>query len=102
MDEYFNQMAAGDCEVFARMFLSLEFLEEGGLPELLYGTEIRIRHSNNFKRTFERLCRLAKNCDVDGIIEDSLLQSAFGLLYVRILDYRPPDLPHTDGGADNQ
>ena len=24
-------------------------------------------------RTFERLCRLAKNCDVDGIIEDALM-----------------------------
>lgn len=99
MDEYFNQMAAGDCEVFARMFISMEFLEEGGLPELMYGTKIRIRHSNNFKRTFERLCRLAKNCDVDGIIEDSLMQSAFGLLYRRIMEHRPPDLPESDRDA---
>jgi hypothetical protein len=42
------------------------------------------------------LCRLAKNCDVDGIIEDSLMQSAFGLLYLRILDYRPPDTASAD------
>lgn len=96
MDEYFHQAATGDDEVFARMFISQEFLEEGGLPELLYGTEIRTRHSENFKRTFERLCRLAKNCDVDGIIEDSLMQSAFGLLYLRILDYRPPDTASAD------
>jgi hypothetical protein len=40
-------------------------------------------------RTFERLCRLAQNCDVDGIIEDSLLQNAFGLLYRRMQDHAP-------------
>ncbi len=91
MDEYFNQMAAGDCEVFARLFISMDFLEEGGLPELLYGTKIRIRHSGNYMRTFERLCRLAKNCDVDGIIEDALMQSAFGLLYLRMGEHRPAD-----------
>ena len=99
MDEYFNQMAAGDCEIFARMFISMDFLEEGGLSELLYGTEIRVRHSGNYKHTFERLCRLAKNCDVDGIIEDSLMQSAFGLLYLRIIEHRPPDLEDRDSAV---
>jgi len=102
MDEYFNQMASGDCEVFARLFISMDFLEEGGLPELLYGTEIRIRHSKNYVRTFERLCRLAKNCDVDGIIEDSLMQSAFGLLYLRMMEHRPDDHPAVDGDAVSQ
>jgi hypothetical protein len=72
MDDYFNQMATGDCEIFARLFISMDFLEEGGLSQLLYGTDIRIRHSRNYMRTFERLCRLAKNCDVDGIIEDAI------------------------------
>ena len=102
MDEYFNQMASGDCEVFARLFISMDFLEEGGLPELLYGTEIRIRHSKNYVRTFERLCRLAKNCDVDGIIEDSLMQSAFGLLYLRMMEHRSDDHPAVDGDAVSQ
>lgn len=102
MDEYFNQAATGDDAVFARMFISMDFLDEGGLSELLYGTDIRVRHSENFRHTFERLCRLAKNCDVDGIIEDSLLQSAFGLLYQRILDHEPPDLADKDGGAGVQ
>ena len=40
-------------------------------------------------RTFERLCRLAQNCDVDGIIEDSLMQNAFGLLYLRMKKPKP-------------
>jgi hypothetical protein len=91
MDEYFNQMASGDCEVFARLFISMDFLEEGGLAELLYGTDIRIRHSENYIRTFDRLCRLAKNCDVDGIIEDALMQSAFGLLYLRMREHKPEE-----------
>ncbi len=89
VDELFAQSAAGDCEVFARMFISMDFLEEGGLAELLYGTDIRRRHSRNFMRTFERLCRLAQNCDVDGIIEDSLMQNAFGLLYRRMQQHMP-------------
>lgn len=102
MDEYFNRVAAGDWDIFARMFISMDFLEEGGLPELFYGTDIRTRHTRNFIRTFERLCRLAKNCDVDGIIEDSLMQSAFGLLYLRMLKHRPADEPASEGCAVNQ
>jgi hypothetical protein len=84
MDEYFKQVAQGDVTVFARCFLTRDFLGEGGLQDLFYGTDIRRRHSENYIRTFERLCRLAKNCDVEGIIESSLMQNAFGLLYVRL------------------
>ena len=89
MDDLFSQAAGGDSGVFARMFISMDFLEEGGLEELFFGTEIRIRHTTNFMRTFERLCRLAQNCDVDGIIEDSLMQNAFGLLYLRMKELKP-------------
>ncbi|NOR66538.1 MAG: hypothetical protein GQ528_04195, partial [Woeseiaceae bacterium] len=81
---------------------SMDFLEEGGLSKLLYGTEIRIRHSRNYMRTFERLCRLAKNCDVDGIIEDALMQSAFGLLYLRMRKHRPEDEADAKGRSVNQ
>lgn len=89
MDQYFTNAAEGDCEIFARMFISMDYLEEGGLGELLFGTEIRNRHSRNYMRTFERLCRLAQSCDVDGIIEDALMQSAFGLLYRRMAEHKP-------------
>lgn len=89
MDRMFSQSAMSDSTIFARQFISLDFEEEGGLTEVLYGTEIRERHTRNFCRTFERLCRLAQNCDVDGIIEASLMQSAFGLLYIRMLDNAP-------------
>ncbi len=102
MDEYFSQMATGDCEIFARLFISMDFLEEGGLSKLLYGTNIRIRHSRNYMRTFDRLRRLAKNCDVDGIIEDALMQSAFGLLFLRMRDHRPENEPDSEGRSANQ
>ena len=92
-DEYFKHVADGDCEIFARMFLTLGFLDNADMRDLFYGTEIRTRHTRNYMRTFERLCRLAQNCDVDGIIEDALMQNAFGLLYQRMrsLDPEPPD-----------
>jgi len=89
VDEYFRLAAGGDSGVFARIFLSWDFQEEGGIQEVLYGTEIRERHSRNFIRTFERIRRLAVNCDIDGIIEDSLMQNALGLLYLRMLEHDP-------------
>lgn len=91
MDRLFDQMGSGDHGLFARLFISNDYLEEGGIKELLYGTEIRCRHTQNFMQTFDRLRRLARNCDVDGIIEDSLNQSAFGLLYRRMLEYASDD-----------
>jgi hypothetical protein len=81
----------GDYAVFARMFVSTDYSDEGGLKELLYGTDIRRKHTLNFRRTFERLLRLARNCDVDGIIEDSLKHGAFGLLHRRMLEHAPDD-----------
>jgi len=89
MDRLFNQAGSGDYSIFARLMISADNIEEGGIGEMLYGTELRQRHTHNFMKTFERLCRLAKNCDVDGIIEDSLWQSAFGLLYGRMETYAP-------------
>ena len=89
MDEYFRNSAEGDCEIFARQFMTIDFLEEGGLEALFYETEIRRRHTQNFRHTFARLLRLARDCDVDGIITDSLRQSAFGLLDQRMESYQP-------------
>jgi len=90
LDEYFKQGAAGDSSIFARRFLTLGFTADTDLQGLFYGTELRQRHTGNFMHSFSRLCRLAQNCDVDGIIEDSLMQSAFGLLYMRMREMQPP------------
>ena len=89
MDEFFRNSANGDCEVFARQFMTIDYLEEGGLESLFYETEIRRMHTENFRHTFSRLLKLAQGCDVDGIITDSLHQSAFGMLDQRMETYYP-------------
>ena len=103
INEMFQKAGNGDCEIFARQFLSMDFMEEGGLDSLMYETEIRRRHTRNFRRTYERLIDLAKGCDVGGIIVDSLNQSAFGLLYRRTTDHMPENFIDReswgDGGA---
>jgi len=99
MDEYFENSANGDCEVFARQFMTIDYLEEGGLAALFYETDIRRKHTQNFRRTFSRLMRLAKGCDVDGIISDSLRQSAFGMLNHRMQLYEPDDFSPANSDA---
>jgi hypothetical protein len=89
MDDYFKSAANGDCEIFARQFMTIDYLEEGGLEALFYETEIRRKHTQNYRRTFSRILRLAEGCDVDGIITDSLRQSAFGMLNQRMEIYQP-------------
>jgi hypothetical protein len=93
-DELFRISANGDCESFARQFLSIDYLEEGGLEALFYETKIRHNHTKTFRRTFEKLLKLAEGCDVDCIISESLRQSAFGLLYDRMKIYEP--VPSTE------
>ena len=96
MDSMFESAANGDYEIFARQFLSMDYLDEGGLPELMFGTEIRRKHTRNFRRTFKRLLILAQGCDVDDIISDSLKNTSFGLLYQRMRHYMPDDFVDDD------
>ena len=57
--------------------------------ELTLLTEIRKKHTENFIVGFDRLLRLAKECDTDNIISDTLVYSAHGLLNIRMRDYHP-------------
>ena len=100
--DMFQKASSGDTETFARQLLSMEYMDEGGIGSLLYDTEIRGRHTRNFRRTFERLLALGRGCDVDGIIVDSMKQSAFGLLYEQMSAYMPGDFDAADaeGTAD--
>jgi len=99
--DMFQKAASGDAEIFARQFMSMEYLEEGGIGSLLYDTELRRRHTQNYRRTFERLVDLAHGCDVDGIIVDTMYQSAFGLLYQRMTEYMPADLSTPPAGGQD-
>ena len=102
INDMFQQASSGDSEVFARQLLSMEFMEEGGIGSLLYDTEIRRRHTRNYRRTFERLVELAKGCDVDRIIVASMNQTAFGLLYQQMTVHMPDDFQagNTRSGGD--
>ena len=100
INDMFQKASNGDAEIFARQFVSMEFMDEGGIGTLLYDTEIRRRHTRNFRRTFDRLIELARGCDVDGIIVDTMNQSAFGLLYRQMTDYMPDDFRAGDTPAE--
>lgn len=94
MTQLWNAMGRNDHEVFTRQMLALTF-EHGDryAYKLLFGTEIRQRHSENFVFNFERLLDAAADCDANGMLRDSLIGSAHGFMYNRILQYRdnPPE-----------
>lgn len=83
------QFASGDSEVFSRMFLTMGPPADIDFMDLFYGTEIRKNHSNNFLVGFDRLVKLAEDCDSDNIILDSLIYSAHGLLNLRMRELHP-------------
>lgn len=89
LSELWKQFAGGDSEVFSRLFLTLAASEETNLKDLFYGTVIRRSHTDNFLVGFDRLIKMARGCDTDNIILDSLLYSAHGLLNTRMREMHP-------------
>lgn len=79
--EMWSEMVRGDPEMFSRRFLFLNAAGEQNMCDLLFGTEIRTSHSENFMAQYDRLLKAAKACDPDGMITDSILGSAHGRLY---------------------
>ena len=88
MSSLWSDMVKGDVELFARRFLFINGGDEQDMQELLYGTEIRTRHSNNFINQFGRLIENAKACDPDGMLVDAICDSAHGRLYEIMSHYR--------------
>jgi DNA-binding XRE family transcriptional regulator len=90
IEQLWHMLARRDDQVFAREFLLMDTDEYGGYEALFYETEIRRRHTRNFMTTFDRLMLMARNCDSEnGIITDSLAQTAHGLLYNQMRDNQP-------------
>lgn len=83
-----SEASTGDHSLFIRRLITaaVERRENhAAMEELFYGTEIRQRHTENFKRTFRRLLDAAEPVDTEGMLTSALLDgSASGLLY-RIL-----------------
>lgn len=86
--EMWHLYATGDFEIFSRNFLVLAG-KGVNLQQLFYGTQIRCTHTDNFIMNFDRLLRLAKECDYNGIISDAQLHSAHGLLGSRMRELHP-------------
>lgn len=88
-----SSMNQNDPEVFSRSMMEIHFLHgESYAYKLFYGTQIRTNHSESFIFNFERLIAAAEDCDDDGMIRDSLLGSAHGFIYNRMIAFRdsPP------------
>lgn len=82
-----------DPEIFSRQMLELSFLHGPVYGyKLLFGTEIRTRHAENFISNFERLLKAAKESDTNGMMEDAVRGSGHGHLYGRMIDFKtsPP------------
>lgn len=89
MAECWTQFAGGDTELFSRLFLTMPGQPDVDFTDLFYGTEIRRRHTDNFLVGFDRLVELAKGCDTDNIILDTLITSANGFLNARMRELHP-------------
>lgn len=86
--EMWHLFATGDFEIFSRNFLVLAG-KSADLQPLFYGTQIRCTHTDNFIMNFDRLLRLARDCDTNDIISDAQLHSAHGLLSSRMRELHP-------------
>ncbi len=83
--ELWNTARRDDPEVFTREMLRLMTLSNPRYCyKLMFGTEVRTRHSDNFQHTFERLLRAAADCDEDNLITDALMGGSHGSLYRRL------------------
>ena len=85
------EMVNGDTEMFSRRFLFLNASDEENMYDLLFGTEIRASHSNNFVRQYARLIDAARDCDPDGMLLDAIHGSAHGRLYAVMLAHKKND-----------
>jgi hypothetical protein len=65
-----RQFATGDFEIFSRRFLMLTGRGEELMP-LFYAIQIRFTHTENFIVNFDRLLKLARDYDSNGIITDA-------------------------------
>ncbi len=96
-EEFTEQRAVastGDHAWFVRKMISFVINhreDPAAVHDILFGTEIRQRHSENFTHTFAKLLEQARAVDTEQMLEEALLNgSAQGLLY-RIICYARGD-----------
>lgn len=85
-----SEASTGDHSLFIRRMIAAAAdrrEDEAAFQDILYGTEIRKRHSDNFKRIFRRLLNAAESVDTDGMVVEALLEGSAAGIYYRILRY---------------
>jgi hypothetical protein len=83
-----SQASKGDSSLFVRKMIGLivEHSEDpAAVKEILFGTDIRTRHANNFEATFGRLLDAAYTVDTDNMVTDALLYGSAAGIYYRII-----------------
>ncbi|MFT4769120.1 MAG: hypothetical protein ACI8RN_002260 [Glaciecola sp.] len=83
-----SEASTGDHSLFIRRMVSAAASNRDdaeAVTEMLFGTEIRTRHSDNFKRTFGRLLDAAESVDTDNMLREALLEGSAAGLYYRII-----------------
>lgn len=98
--EFWRQHTSGDHEFFARKLLNSALGDEAVLQDLFFGTAIRQKHAENYMKNFRRLLRLAKDCDVEDTITDSIKDTAHGLLFKYLRQHRSIELVSGDRALD--
>jgi len=89
-----SQASTGDRTLFTRLMVAaiVEVRDEPEVVrEILFGTETRQRHSDNFCRTFERLLRAAEAVDEGGIVREALMEGSATGFYYKIIRYAGGD-----------
>jgi hypothetical protein len=91
-EEFTEQRAissSGDHAWFIRKMIALaigDLDDKERMQELFFSTNIRIRHTENYRRTFKKLLEAARAVDTEEMVTDALLNgSAEGLFYRIIL-----------------
>jgi hypothetical protein len=90
-EEFTEQRAissTGDHAWFIRKMIALalgDLNNKERMQEIFFSTPIRIRHTENFRRTFKKLLEAARAVDTDDMVTDALLNGSAEGLYYRII-----------------
>ena len=90
-EEFTEQRAissTGDHAWFIRKMIALavgDLDNEERMQEIFFSTNIRIRHTENFRRTFKKLLDAAQAIDTENMVTDALLNGSAEGLYYRII-----------------
>ena len=89
-----SQSSNGDPSLFIRKMIGVVVDsndEPDKVQEILFGADIRTRHSHNFLTTFQRLLDSAESVDTARMVTDELLYGAAFGIYYRILRHAEGD-----------